>query len=59
MICSVAHETGLLGGVDATLGRLHGLPAWLQTHYAHWQRNKYRRVVNRLANAQVTREALP
>src|SRR5262249_9470062 len=46
---------GQLGPAGGRIGRPPGLPAWLRTHYAPWQRKRWRRIVNRLASAQVTR----
>jgi hypothetical protein len=40
-------------GLSPSLG-VRGISAWMQTPYASWQRNRCRRAMNRLANAQVT-----
>jgi hypothetical protein len=46
---------GIIGVCWGRIGRPHSLPAWLRTHYAPWQHNRWRRPMNRLASAQVTR----
>ena len=48
-----AHCTGQLGLAGAVLDVGTVLPAWLRTHYAPWQGNRWRRTMNRLARRQV------